>query len=395
MAISSSVLLVMISSINYYNFYRTVKEADNILDTIAANGGTFNEKDSEHKPDTDSEEKPEAPAEIMDNRYTTSYFTFSFDDDGNAYEVAYKMSYFAFDNAKSIAISIHSDSSTRGWVEANYRYYSYKYNNLDYVSVIDQKRELTPVYRILTTSIIASIFVIAFIFVILLPISRYLVKPLENSIYRQKRFISDASHELKTPLSIISLNNDLEELERGESENTQNISKQINVLNKMVKNLNELARMDEGKEERFTTFDMSSLAKDVLSSFEGVITQYGKSLTSDIDEKIIFIGVEEKIRRLFSILLDNAVKYSKAFISFNLHTQNKKIVLIIKNDADNLPEGNLNMVFERFYRLAEARSSSVSGTGLGLSMAKEIVTAHKGKIEANAKDNIFEIKAEF
>lgn len=395
MGVSSSVLLVMIGAINYYNFYRTVKEADSILNTIAASGGTFNERDGEHKPDTDSGEKPEAPTEITNNRYTTSYFTFSFDDEGNAYEVAYKMSYFSFDNAKNIAISIHSDSSTRGWIETNYRYYSYKYNDVDYVSVIDQKRELTPVYRVLTTSIIASIFVIAFIFVILLPISKLLVKPLENSIYRQKRFISDASHELKTPLSIISLNNDLEELERGESENTQNISKQISILNKMVKNLNELARMDEGREERYTTFDMSALAKDVLSSFEGVITQFGKTLTSEIDDKIIFIGIEEKIRRLFSILLDNAVKYSKTFITFSLHIQNKKIVLIVRNDADDLPEGNLNMVFERFYRLVEARSSSVSGTGLGLSMAKEIVTAHKGKIEANAKDNVFEIKAEF
>lgn len=394
----ASAILTMLVAMNYYNFYRVGKDADKTLDVIAKNGGKF--KDIDNAPDgggpkrlNDTNGTP--PDDAVDIQHSTRYFTFKFDADGNPSEVMFKISYFTFDQAKNIASNIHSGSSKRGWTEGYYRYYSYSYSNEEYVTVMDQTRELVPTYRVLGTSALAGTLFVVVIFLFLIPISKLLVKPIEDNLAKQKRFISDASHELKTPLSIISLNNDLETVEKGESENTANISRQVNLMNKMVKSLNELAKMDEQQVTVFTNFDMSALANEVVSSFAGIADQFEKKLSYSIDDGINFNGNKDKIRRLFSILLDNAVKYSKTYINFNLHVINKKIVLTVNNDSDNLPKGEISNVFERFYRSPEARSSNISGSGLGLSMAKEITTAHKGKISATSDNGVFEIRAEF
>ncbi len=393
----ASAILTMLVAMNYYNFYRVGKDADNTLNILAKNGGKF--KDLDNVPDggirklNDTNAAP--PGDDIDIQHSTRYFTFKFDENGNSSEVMFKISYFTFDEANNIATRIHSGSSTRGWAEGYYRYYSYSYNDEDYVTVMDQTRELVPMYRVLGTSALAGTLFVIVIFLFLIPVSKLIVKPIEDNLAKQKRFISDASHELKTPLSIISLNNDLETVEKGESENTANISRQVNLMNKMVKSLNELAKMDEQQETVFTDFDMSTLANEMVSSFVGVTDQFEKKLSYSIDDGINFNGNKDKIRRLFSILLDNAVKYSKTYINFNLHLINKKIVLTVNNDSDNLPKEDIDNVFERFYRSPEARSSSISGSGLGLSMAKEITTAHKGKISASSDNGVFEIRAEF
>lgn len=218
-----------------------------------------------------------------------------------------------------------------------------------------------------------------------------MVKPIEENFAKQKRFISDVSHELKTPLAIIALNNDIEMAEHGENANTANISKQVKQLNKIVASLNELAKLDEDEKVPFTSFDLTTLAKETIVSFKGIANQYQKSFKYEIEENLTYIGNPEKIKRLISILLDNAVKYSKSFISIKIYSSNKNIFMKVENDTNGIPEGNLNAVFERFYRLEEARSSNVSGNGIGLSMAKEIVSIHHGQISANGMNDIFKI----
>ena len=179
--------------------------------------------------------------------------------------------------------------------------------------------------------------------------------------------------------------------EHGENANTANISKQVKQLNKIVASLNELAKLDEDEKVPFTPFDLTTLAKETITSFKGIANQYQKSFEYEIKENLTYIGNPEKIKRLISILLDNAVKYSKSFISIKIYSSNKNIFMKVENDTNGIPEGNLNVVFERFYRLEEARSSNVSGNGIGLSMAKEIVSIHHGQISANGMNDIFKI----
>lgn len=377
----SSVLIVMAAAINGYNFIRTANNADRTLKVIAKNGGRFG---------TNGKDNLEEGGDSVELPHTTRYFTYAFEGD-TPKEIVFQISFFTKEKAKDIAITIRKGNSSKGWIEGTYRYKKYNINGSDYVTLIDQSRELAPSFRVLWASIIGSLVSVLVIFLILLPISNLMVKPIERNIAKQKRFISDASHELKTPLAIIALNNDIEVAEHGESENATNISKQVKQLTRMANNLNELAKLDEDEKITFVSFNLTDLANDVLSSFRGIANQYKKSLNYEIEENLTYVGNPDKIRRLLSILLDNAVKYSKSCLSFKVSSSNKNIIIKVENDTNGIPEGNLNVVFERFYRLEEARSSDVSGSGIGLSMAKEIVSLHHGEISAKGENGIFKI----
>lgn len=377
----SGVLIIMTASVNAYSFAQTTKEADNTLNIIANNRGIYPEEDF-----FDSEENTK-PVELSHGiGYCTYYF-----ENNSPKEVIYQIPFLSRKEARKIIIQVQSKSSNNGWIKSNYRYKKYALDGKSYVTLVDQKRELEPAFHVLWASLIGSFVALCIISLILLPISNLMVKPIEENFAKQKRFISDASHELKTPLAIIALNNDIEMAEHGENANTANISKQVKQLNKIVASLNELAKLDEDEKVPFTPFDLTTLAKETITSFKGIANQYQKSFEYEIKENLTYIGNPEKIKRLISILLDNAVKYSKSFISIKIYSSNKNIFMKVENDTNGIPEGNLNAVFERFYRLEEARSSNVSGNGIGLSMAKEIVSIHHGQISANGTNDIFKI----
>ncbi len=383
----STILIALLFFINAYNFSRVSDGADNTLRHIAHSGGTLDT--SIKKPDSSDANPPS-----NDERNSTRYFTYLFNDDGTLEKIAYNISDISETDAEEITLKYGKELSNRGWYDFYYRYLSYEFKQKHYFTLVDQSRELEPTFRVMWSSIIAAFVGIFVTFLILIPLSKMIVKPIEENFEKQKHFISDASHELKTPLAIISLNNELEEAETGGNENTDNISKQIAIMSKMIKNLNELAKMDEEEKVPFSIIDITQIATNICDSFKGIVSQEGKKFTINIESNLSYFGNRDKIERLMAIFLDNATKYSKTFISFNVtSSQNKGIIIDVKNDAESLPNGDLPMVFERFYRLQETRSSSVAGSGIGLSMAKEIVSLHHGKISANGNDNVFEIKA--
>lgn len=403
----STILVSILVFVNTYNFVRVANGADKTLRRIANSGGSFKEHEGE-RPDQSSsvdtgsnldsssilepEKGDEGPGREDNN--SMRYFTYAFNDDGTLEEIIFNISSISEEEAQSIALAHGKSKSGNGWYDFFYRYSSYDYKGRQYFTLIDQSRELEPSFRVMWASIMAGFAGIFATFLLLIPISKMIVKPVEENFEKQRRFISDASHELKTPLAIISLNNEMEEAETGGNENTANITKQVNILSRMVKSLNDLAKMDEEGKVPFASFDLTKLAKDVYDSFEGVINQYEKKIDFKVDENLTYYGNKDKIERLLRILFDNAIKYSKTYIVYTIaSTQQKGIEIDVKNDTESLPDGNLKMVFERFYRLDDARSSSVSGSGIGLSMAKEIVTLHHGKISASGKNKVFEIKA--
>lgn len=389
-----AILATIVAIINIYNFSMVAISADETLNHIKENGGKLETMDPGDNP-PNGPEGNETTLNLIDIRkkqYDADYFTYAFDSEGNATKIAFVMPDMSSSSALEMAEGLRNSSG--GWTEFYYRYIVYEYSNQTYVTVSNQKRELEPSYRVLWSSIVGVLVGMVFSLLACIPISKWMVMPIESAISKQKRFVSDASHELKTPVAIISLNNELEVAEKGESENTTNISNQIASLASLVTSLNALAKLDEEEKIIFSPLDLSSLANDVVATFAKVFETESKTFISSIEEGITFQGNHELLKHLFTLILDNAAKYSISNINFSVKKEMKKIIIEERNDSENIQNGDLSVIFERFYRLQEHRSSNIGGSGLGLAMAKDIVTKHKGEISARGENGYFIIRIE-
>lgn len=238
--------------------------------------------------------------------------------------------------------------------------------------------------------IVISTLVLSVMFVILIFISKRMVKPIAKSYKKQKEFITSASHELKTPLTVILADLDILQIDGENNEWIQDIRIQAERLTKMTNSLVSLARMDEKSEHiNRIDFSISDVAEDVVHSYKAMAMNQEKTFLYAITPKITCFGDENSIRQLFTILLDNAFKYcsDKGEIQFSLTQTGNIITISVKNNVDCIDEEQIDKMFDRFYR-ADATSAKVSGYGLGLSIASVIVSNHKGTICAKAdKDN--------
>lgn len=290
-----------------------------------------------------------------------------------------------------IVKQIFAGGKERGW----HQYYKFRSNtrmtaNGTQETVIGLINASSNLYSVFTMILISAVIgVLSFLLVLLIIVlaSKRAVKPVAESYTKQKQFVTDAGHELKTPLTVISANNELLRMLYGESEWFDSIDKQVAKLNGLVQSLITLAKMDEEQKPVFDSFNLSDAVYDTAKSFENLIHSKGRLITFDIEENIICLGDESKIRQVVSILMDNAVKYcdEKGKIAVHLKSD-KQIRLQVINDYNAADECDLDKVFERFYRADKARTSAGS-YGLGLSIAKSIVELHKGEIRAKALEN--------
>jgi len=220
--------------------------------------------------------------------------------------------------------------------------------------------------------------------------SRRAIKPMVENMERQKRFITDAGHEIKTPLAIISANTEVIEMLDGENEWTQSIRHQTKRLSELVQMLLKLAKM-EGEVQRemtVTEFNISDAVIDVAEPFITLAKSKNKDLTLDVAEGLSFTGDESQIRELTSILTENAVKYAEenTEIKLTLARHGKETVLSVFNKGEPIAEESLPKLFDRFYREDSSRTRDTGGSGIGLSIAKAIVDSHKGRISAKNTD---------
>ena len=215
------------------------------------------------------------------------------------------------------------------------------------------------------------------------------IRPAAENYAKQKKFITNAGHELKTPLTIISANAEVIEAMHGESEWTQSIRHQVERLTGLVNDLITIARLDESAEKHDTVmkpFDFSALVQKATDEFSTVAVQQGKTLETDIAPKLSLNGNEKTIQELISILLDNAVKYCDdgGVIRTEVKQQKAHICLTVSNTYVEITD--CTRFFDHFYRADESHNSEKSGYGIGLSMAETIVRLHKGKITAQQKE---------
>lgn len=219
-------------------------------------------------------------------------------------------------------------------------------------------------------------------------LSIWAVKPVRTSFEKQRRFVGDASHELKTPLSVISTNMDVLVSEVGENKWTNYIQNEIARMSTLVKDLLYLAKSDDGVEKlQKSEFDLSRAVLSVALPFESRIFDAGKTLTISVQENVKMVGISQRIEQLVAIFLDNAMKYSneKSEIRLELKTSGNKKIISVYNTGDGIPPEKQKAIFERFYRLDSSRNRETGGFGLGLSIAKNIVDLHKGKIQLNSE----------
>lgn len=254
---------------------------------------------------------------------------------------------------------------------------------------LDCGKSLSTFYDFLITSLLVSVLGVGAVFVLLVFVSGRIVQPFALSYEKQKRFITDAGHEIKTPLTIIDADAAVLEMEAGENEWIQDIQKQTQRLKELTNDLIYLSRMEEKPGHiQMTDFPISEIAIETAESFQSIAKMQNKKFTYEIQPMAGYRGVPEEIRRLFSILLDNAMKYSdeQGAIFFQLKQRGKSICIIVFNTVDFIETEQLQYLFDRFYRTDVSRNSQTRGYGIGLSIARAIVLAHKGKITVSSEN---------
>lgn len=404
------VLFLLIGGINLVNYHNVNRTADARLDILAENEGHFpyndtprfsDKKFSEEFPPS-SELSPQHPKTQQFFRkmseeapFETRFFTVTLKEDGSLVSVdTGKIAAISTQDACDYASLLWQKQSRQGYYD-NYKYRAIPVSgtlgetNTLYI-FLDCERELNAFEDFLIASTAASLLGIALVLGLVVFFSKILVKPVAESYEKQKRFITDASHELKTPLSIIDANVEVLEMEQGENEWTTSIHNQVKRLSSLTQKLVFLSRMEEENTSLFTMLDfsLSDAVEESAEPFKAVADTARKTLALDIAPNLSYCGDEAAIRQLVSLLLDNALKYAseEGDIRLALKESGKNKILTVQNTAEGLSIGKMDVLFDRFYREDASRNSSTGGFGIGLSVAKAIVTAHKGKISAKSED---------
>lgn len=389
------VLILIIGSINIVNYRDIVVKAEYILDVLANGGGKFPDVPEEDKNGDETTLVSESadlvePDENIEMQYERRFFTVTFISDTELVINLDKIAAVDTETAVRYAFELNSKGRNKGF-KGYYRYMKTSVitdsGEKDMYIFLDCNRELLTFYNFLFTSITVSVIGLLLVLMLLIVFSKFAIKPIAESYEKQKRFVTDASHELKTPLTIISANADVLEIEQGSSEWIDSIRNQVVRLKDFTEKLVLLAKMDEeGAPLNKQAFSLSDAVKNTVENFRASIDVGHKTLACDIDSDINYYGDEEMIKVLADVLIDNAVKYSNdgGTIHISLKADYSNCIFTVYNTADYIDVDKLDMIFERFYRLDESRNSGMGGHGIGMSAAKAIVTAHGGTITADS-----------
>ena len=241
---------------------------------------------------------------------------------------------------------------------------------------------------LLSNVLIAGCSAMLVLFFIALFLSGRIVKPIEENDRKQKQFISDASHELKTPISVIGANAEMLSREIGKNEWLDNILYENDRMGNLVKQLLDLSRAESAKSPK-EQLDISRIADEEMLVFESLAFDQGRTVNGEIEDGIRILGNRAQIQQLVSILLDNAIRHSTGTdIKLVLKHQSHFAVLSVENEGERIPPEKQKHLFDRFYRVDEARISEGNHYGLGLSIAKAIVDEHKGSIVVSCVDGL-------
>ncbi len=375
-------LSAIITGMNLINYNSIVAEADKTLSILSQNKGAFpgigNGKNEKREPPPPNM-SPELP-------YESRYFSVLLDGSGNIIQT--ETSRIAAINSSAAieyAEAVFTGNAAKGFV-ADFRFITNAEGDRIRIVFLDCGRKLDAFRSFLLVSAGMALAGFAIVFLVISFAAGRIIRPIAESYKKQKRFITDAGHEIKTPLTIINANVDLLELDLGQNECLADIQQQTKRLTSLTNDLVLLARMEEAQNAmQMIDFPVSEVVADTTASFKTLAGSQGKELVCDIEPLLSIRGNDKAIQQLISILLDNAVKYSPqgGTIFLKMARQSKSLYIAVSNLTEiEITRENLAHVFDRFYRMDASHNSQTGGHGIGLSVAKAIVAAHSGKIQA-------------
>lgn len=395
------VLTVILGGVNLMSYAKVVSDADAVLALLGENGGVFPKfrggqedmMDGEAPPEGGPGGKPELFAPMLlspETPYESRFFSVLLDGEGQVLQTDLdQIAAVDAEDAAAYAQSVADGGKSAGFW-GNYRYLLQEDGQGSRVIFLDCGRSLSSFRTTLLASLALAVLGLLAVLVLLLILSSRIVRPVAESYEKQKQFITDAGHELKTPMTIISADAELAEMECGENQWLTDIRRQAQRLTGLTNDLIYLSRMEEEQPKlQCIPFPLSDVAEEMAQSFSAPARSQEKDFQVRIQPMLSCTGDEKAIRQLLSILLDNALKYSPAGgrMELRLEKQGRGTVLTVSNTASQALERDmLPHLFDRFYRADQSRSSQTGGYGLGLSIAQSIVLAHRGKIRAESPD---------
>lgn len=382
------VLAVIMGTIAVVSWRGMTDTADFTLSILEENGGTF-PKDG-FSADTHQPGKPDKPRQFSPELpYESRYFTVRLSEDGVILSAdTGRIAAIDTETAMEFAQTVWDSGKTKGFL-GDYRYLVHTDGQEIQIIFLDCGRSLSSYQDFMMTGIgvcLGGMLAVLFLLVLL---SGRIIKPVAESYEKQKRFITDAGHELKTPLTVIDADAEILSMDLGENEWLADIQNQTRRLAELTNDLILLSRMEEDRAPiSMIEFPLSDLAEEMVRSFQALALTQGKTFTSRIEPMISLRGDEKSLRQLISILLDNALKYSDPAgnISLELSRQGKSVHLSVFNTCQEMKKEHLAHLFDRFYRTDSSRNSQTGGYGLGLSIAAAITAAHRGRISASTDD---------
>lgn len=380
-----SLILVQTITLNGISIYQRDLRMRETLQIIAANNGVLPKGYSQS--DKSPFFNPFGNFEItLETPYSTRYFVVEMRKNVvtriSTDNIAAVDDHQAFD----YACRVYENEPGFGVVD-NYRYLYTLDDERSMIVFLDFQNEIKEATALIYISVIVSTAALFVLLIFIYFLSKNAVKPVAESINKQKQFITDAGHELKTPLAIISADAEVLEMCEGENEWLTSIKNQTRRMNVLVKNLVELTKLNEAQDlSEKSNFNISSAVLETASDFESRARVGEQTFILSVSPDIKYYGNEVEIRQLISILCDNAIKYTNknGTIKISLYKSGKSIYFDVFNTTDYVDPSTVSKLFDRFYRADNSRSRDTGGYGIGLSIAKAIVTRHKGKIKAIA-----------
>ena len=384
-------MTVLCVSIGVGNHWITTRRVDRAISLLHQNGGTFLPPGAAFDPsDFEFQVTPETAFE-------TRYFIVELTEQREVKAV--NLEHIAAFDRHSVTETISKviqAGGSRGYVDY-YRFGLFpREDGGSTMIVMDCFLMLQAADNMLRITVIIFCVCALIVFLLLLFFSGLAIRPFAENLERQRQFVTDASHELKTPLSILSADLDLLSDSCGESRWLGSARTQIARLDKLIRNLVELARAEETiREGASGVFSLSDIALASAEAFAPLAEAEGNTLAAEVAAGVELRGVQDDLFRLFSILLDNAVKYCDAggTIRLSVSQRGRTVRLSVSNPCAGLNPAQLPRYFDRFYRADSSRSRTTGGYGIGLSTARAIVARHRGRLTNHYANGIITFTA--
>mgnify|MGYP000917731793 FL=1 len=384
----TGILFFLVGALNSVRFLQTTGEIQAVLNILSDNQGEF--------------PSVQATAQALDNDrisidtiYQYRYFSAVFNEDGTVYSSNLNnISNLSQEQALKSAKSVVKQHRKNGIFTIGGQYYSYQVTRdaktKRYLAVVlDSTKYLEDRNDFLWVSIRSALYSVIFFIVVISVVSSWAIRPYVRNYEKQKRFITNAGHELKTPLAIISANTELQELMTGENEWTESTKDQVSRLSNLINQMVSLARLEEQPDIALVDVDFSSLVQKAAQDFKSVAEKAGKDYHIRVQDDIHVKASQDELYELISILIDNACKYcdedGQIFVTLTKAKRRKRARLIVSNSYADGKNVDYSRFFDRFYREDESHNHKQAGYGIGLSMAESLVNLFKGKIAASYK----------